>query len=292
MEEIKIEEINLETGQPIVSEDRENLDKKFTSETFTSFMNSLSDLLLNHDDFEYNIVRCASERMSDAFDISEHLDTDFISKQVIENIDLSDLASELEEHIDYDNLASKTVYEIDYGDLAAEVDSYIDYRSVAERIEESINFFSVAEGLLSDYDPDNSCTTGNAFTRAIARALEYMMENSEEEEFEVMQSLMNRNAIVVERTVDSDRNVVTETVLENNQQESSYEAALVQTGTDENGVAVMSEMKVPNDDFIYTLMKRIVNDLLSEYVSSFDTDPFMRIRMEAKAFDIYHEMKG
>lgn len=292
MEEIKIEEINLETGEPIVSENTENLDKEFTLETFNSFINSLSDLLLNHDDFEYNIVRSASERMSDAFDISEHLDTDFISKKVIENIDLSDLASELEEHIDYDNLASKTVYEIDYSDLASEVDDYIDYSHVAERVEDSIDFSSIAENLLRDYDPDNSCVTGTAFTRAIARALEHMMENSEQEEFEVMQFLMNRNAIVVEKTVDSNSNVVTESVLENNQQESSYEAALVQTGADENGVAVMSEMKVPNDDFIYDLMKRIVNDLLSEYVSSFDTDPFMRIRMEAKAFDIYHEMKG
>jgi len=62
--------------------------------------------------------------------------------------------------------------------------------------------------------------------------------------------------------------------------------------TDEDDKVENVEVNRPDDDFIYTLIKRIVNDLLSEYVSSFNTDPFMRIRMEAKAFDIYHEMKG
>jgi len=283
MEEIKIEEINLETGEPIVSENRENLDKKFTSEAFTSFMNSLSDLLLNHDDFEYNIVRSAAERVEDDFDIDKHLDTDELTISVQQNLDMYDLASSLQDYLDYSDMADKVIRELDFSEVASEARVYLN-------IEDDID--DRAYYLLNQYDPESTCSTGDAFTKAIAKALQYMMENSEEEEFEVMQFLMNRNAIVVEKTVDSDRNVVTETVLENNQQESSYEAALVQTGTDENGVAVMSEMKVPNDDFIYDLMKRIVNDLLSEYVSSFDTDPFMRIRMEAKAFDIYHEMKG
>lgn len=276
MEEIKIEEINLETGEPIVSDNTGN-------QTFTSFINNLSDLLLNHDDFNYNIVRSAAERVEDDFDIDKHLDTDELTISIQQNLDMYDLANSLQDYLDYSEMADKVIRELDFSEVASEAREYLN-------IEDDID--DRAHYLLNQYDPESTCSTGEAFTKAIAKALQYMMENSEEEEFEVMQFLMNRNAIVVEKTVDSDRNVVTETVLENNQQESSYEAALVQTGTDENGVAVMSEMKVPNDDFIYTLMKRIVNDLLSEYVSSFNTDPFMRIRMEAKAFDIYHEMKG
>lgn len=289
MEEIKIEEINLETGEPIMSENTENT-------TFTSFVNSLSDLLLNHDDFNYNIVRSAAERVDDDFDIDKHIDLDEVRINVQENLDMYDLANSLEDYLDYDEMANKVIRELDFSEVASETKAYLD---IEDDIDDRANY------LLNSYDPESTCSTGNAFTQAIAKALQYMMYNSEQEEFEVMQFLMNRNAIVVERTVDSDRNVVAETVVENNQQEDDYEvadlhvddndgyeAALVQTGTDENGVAVMSEMKVPNDDFIYNLMKRIVNDLLSEYVSSFDTDPFMRIRMEAKAFDIYHEMKG
>jgi len=276
MEEIKIEEINLETGEPIVSDNTGN-------QTFTSFINNLSDLLLDHDDFNYNIVRSAAERVEDDFDIDKHLDTDELTISVQQNLDMYDLANSLEDYLDYDEMANKVIREMDFSEVASETRAYLD---IEDDIDDRANY------LLNDYNPESTCSTGDAFTKAIAKALGYMMENSEEEEFEVMQFLMNRNAIVVEKTVDSDRNVVTEAVLENNQQESSYEAALVRTGTDENGVAVISEMKVPNDDFIYNLMKRIVNDLLSEYVSSFDTDPFMRIRMEAKAFDIYHEMKG
>jgi len=276
MEEIKIEEINLETGEPIVSDNTGN-------QTFTSFINNLSDLLLDHDDFNYNIVRSAAERVEDDFDIDKHLDTDELTISVQQNLDMYDLANSLEDYLDYDEMANKVIREMDFSEVASETRAYLD---IEDDIDDRANY------LLNDYNPESTCSTGDAFTKAIAKALGYMMENSEEEEFEVMQFLMNRNAIVVEKTVDSDRNVVTEAVLENNQQESSYEAALVQTGTDENGVAIISEMKVPNDDFIYNLMKRIVNDLLSEYVSSFDTDPFMRIRMEAKAFDIYHEMKG
>ena len=276
MEEIKIEEINLETGEPIVSDNTGN-------QTFTSFINNLSDLLLDHDDFNYNIVRSAAERVEDDFDIDKHLDTDELTISVQQNLNMYDLANSLEDYLDYDEMANKVIREMDFSEVASETRAYLD---IEDDIDDRANY------LLNDYNPESTCSTGDAFTKAIAKALGYMMENSEEEEFEVMQFLMNRNAIVVEKTVDSDRNVVTEAVLENNQQESSYEAALVRTGTDENGVAVISEMKVPNDDFIYNLMKRIVNDLLSEYVSSFDTDPFMRIRMEAKAFDIYHEMKG
>jgi hypothetical protein len=37
------------------------------------------------------------------------------------------------------------------------------------------------------------------------------------------------------------------------------------------------------------MTKRVVNELFNQYVPDFGTDPLMRIRLEAKAFDILNE---
>lgn len=261
MDEIKIEEINPITGESIVTEQPEE-------KAFSKFLNGLSDLLLEHNDFNYNIVRSAAERVTEDFDIDNHLDLDEITNYVQNNLDRYDLASDLEDYLDYDDIANKAIREMDMSEVAGEVRDYFS-------VEEEIN--SQAEKLLNDYDPSNGCTIGLEFTKAIARALQHMTENSENEDYEVIQFLMNRNAIVVERTVDSDRNVVEETVVENN------DANLTNPET-----FVPSEIPATNvQEHAIEALKRVVHEVFASYIPTYANDPYMKIRLETKAFDTF-----
>ena len=268
MDEIKIQEINPVTEEPIMSENTEQ-------KAFTSFINSLSDLLLEHDDFNYNIVRSAAERVNDDFDIDNHLDLDEITHHVQHNLDRYDLASDLEDYLDYDDIATKAIREMDMSEVASEVRDYFS-------VEEEIN--GQAEKLLNDYDPSNSCTIGLEFTKAIARALQHMTENSDNEDYEVIQFLMNRNAIVMERVVDSDRNVVEENIL----------AAEGEVFRNDDSNLTNPETFVPSQipatnvqEHAIEALKRVVHEVFASYIPTYANDPFMKVRLEAKAFDTF-----
>lgn len=266
--EITITEIDPNTGEPIMTEKPEE-------KAFTKFVSGLTDLLLEHDDFNYNIVRSAAERVTDDFDIEDHLDIDEVRIKVQENLDMYDLASDLEDYFDYDDIATKTIREMDMSEVASEVR---DYFSVEEEID------GYADKLLNDYDPTNGCGLGAAFTNAVAKAVTHMFENSEDENFEVMQFLMNRNAIVMERLVDSDRNVVEENIL----------AAEGETFRNDDNNLTDAENFVPSEipatnvqEHAIEALKRVVHEVFSSYIPSYANDPFMKVRLEAKAFDTF-----
>ncbi len=266
--EITITEIDPNTGDPIMTEKPEE-------KAFTKFLNGLSDLLLEHDDFNYNIVRSAAELVTDDFDIEDHFDIDEVRIKVQENLDMYDLASDLGDYLDYDDIATKAIREMDMSEVASEVR---DYFSVEEEID------SYADKLLNDYDPTNGCGLGAAFTNAVAKAVSHMFENSEDENFEVMQFLMNRNAIVMERVVDSDRNVVEENII----------AAEGQTFRNDDNNLTNPETFVPSEipatnvqEHAIEALKRVVHEVFASYIPTYNDDPFMKVRLEAKAFDTF-----
>ena len=156
-------------------------------------------------------------------------------------------------------MAEYVVREIDYSDLASEVRDYI-------TVEDDVY------NLLEQYDPTRNCSTGNAFTEAVKKAIAHL------------DSLSTAEPVVpenVEQTVavSEQESVEVPAVDSPNVSDSLVSQEFVFT----NGE------KAKLKDIGITMTKRVVNELFNQYVPDFGTDPLMRIRLEAKAFDILNE---
>jgi len=268
---------NYVEGSSITSQENEMTEEN-AADTMKSLQDVIADFVINTGGFK-NVVAAKVNDAIDDIDFGDHFDYQYVAEKVNENLDLREIASEVNDYLDLDDIASSVVHEIDYSELASNVSDYLDMDDISFNVRSDIDFNDAAFDLLNQYDPTRDCTTGDKFTEAVAKAIGYLIET---------------NALVIGRLRSYDAtvsNMTDEQVQEEVASNDGYEAALYQSGVAEDGVAIMSEMKIPNDDFIYNLLKRVVNDLVSQYVPTFNTDQFMRIRMEAKAFDIYHEMK-
>jgi len=268
---------NYTEGSSITSQENEMTEQN-VPDTMKSLQDIIADFVIKTGGFN-NLVESKVDDVIGDINFDDHIDYQHIAEKVNENLDLREIASEVNDYIDVDDLASSVVHEIDYSDLASNVSDYLDMDDISFNVRSDIDFNDAAFDLLNQYDPTRSCSTGDKFTEAVAKAIGYLIET---------------NALVIGRLRSYDAtvsNMTDEQVQEEVASNDGYEASLYQSGVAENGAAIMSEMKIPNDDFIYNLLKRVVNDLVSQYVPTFNTDQFMRIRMEAKAFDIYNEMK-
>jgi hypothetical protein len=269
---------NYVEGSSITSQESEMTEQN-VPDTMKSLQDVIADFVINTGGFKNVVAAKVNDAIGD-IDFGDHFDYQDVAEKVNENLDLREIASEVNDYLDLDDIASSVVHEIDYSELASNVSDYIDMDDISFNVRSDIDFNDAAFDLLNQYDPTRDCTTGDKFTEAVAKAIGYLIET---------------NALVIGRLRSYDAtvsNMTDEQVKEEAVSNDGHEAALYQSGVAEDGVAIMSEMKIPNDDFIYNLLKRVVNDLVSQYVPTFNTDQFMRIRMEAKAFDIYHEMKG
>jgi hypothetical protein len=84
----------------------------------------------------------------------------------------SDVASKVIENLDYGD--------IDYNEIVENIDIYeLRDKVIDENTMNNYNYSTIAEDLLIQYRPDNGCSTGNEFTRAIERAIVYIFENED-----------------------------------------------------------------------------------------------------------------
>jgi len=184
-----------------------------------------------------------------ASEIMDDLDYRDICDKVLEHLDIADLANDVIDNISYSDMAEYVVREIDYSDLASEVRDYIE-------IEDDVH------NLLDQYDPTRNCSTGNAFTKAVKKAIEYL------------NSVSAAEAVVLE---------IPDQMVAVPEQES------VEVPVVDSPVSFTNDEKAKLKDIGITMTKRVVNELFNQYVPDFGTDPLMRIRLEAKAFDILNE---
>jgi len=191
-----------------------------------------------------------------ASEIMDDLDYRDICDKVLEHLDIADLANDVIDNISYSDMAEYVVREIDYSDLASEVMDYIE-------VENDIH------NLLDQYDPTRNCSTGNAFTEAVRKAIEHL------------NSLSTAEPVVPE---NAEQTVAVP-------EQESVEVPVVDSPTvsDVSEVVITNGEKAKLKDIGITMTKRVVNELFNQYVPDFGTDPLMRIRLEAKAFDILNE---
>ena len=182
--------------------------------------------------------------------------------EVTVDIDTDDIVSEVIDSIDYSDIADTVMDKIDYDDIADEVvRNHLDYSDIASSVHEYIDVSDEAYNLLEQYDPTRNCSTGNAFTAAVKRAIEYL------------NSVSAAEAVVLE--------IPDQTVAAPEQE--SVEVPVV------DSPVITNDEKAKLKDIGITMTKRVVNELFNQYVPNFGTDPLMRIRLEAKAFDILNE---
>jgi len=191
-----------------------------------------------------------------ASEIMDDLDYRDICDKVLEHLDIADLANDVIDNISYSDMAEYVVREIDYSDLASEVMDYIE-------VENDVH------NLLDQYDPTRNCSTGNAFTEAVRKAIEHL------------NSLSTAEPVVPE---NAEQTVAVP-------EQESVEVPVVDSPTvsDVSEVVITNGEKAKLKDIGITMTKRVVNELFNQYVPDFGTDPLMRIRLEAKAFDILNE---
>jgi hypothetical protein len=202
--------------------------------------------------------------------ILEDIDYNKIVRAVNDDISYSDIAEVVwDEYLDADDIADKVEEKIDYSALADFVVDRLDMSDIASNVQEYIDFDEGALILLNQYDPGNTCSLGHAFTGAIADAIKHLVNTNHH----VIDLIRDWNPVVAEGD-------------DNRLEDKTIEPEMVTNGT------IVPEPQIVAEPDMYEVLKRVVNELISQYVSTFDSDPFMRIRMEAKAFDIYHEMKG
>jgi len=196
-------------------------------------------------------------------EIKVDIDTEDIVNEVIDSIDYGDIADVVMDKIDYDDIANNVVNDyISYSDLAEKVVQEIDYSDIASEVKDYIEVEDYVYNLLDQYDPTRNCSTGNAFTEAVKKAIEYLNSVSAAEAF-VLE--------ISEQTV-----AVPE--------QESVEVPVV-----DSPVSFTNDEKAKLKDIGITMTKRVVNELFNQYVPDFGVDPLMRIRLEAKAFDILNE---
>ena len=205
--------------------------------------------------------------------------------EVTVDIDTDDIVSEVMDSIDYSDLADTVIDRIDYDDIANEVArNHLDYSDIASSVNEYIDVSDEAYNLLASYTPGNNCALGAEFTGAIEKALKF---------------LVTADSHVIKMIKDYDPTVSNDDSNDNSEPvvvaQDNSETPAVETNTEtpqaENGPTPMDKLQVIANlrDANITVIKRIVNDLIGQYVNDFNTDPMMRIRMEAKAFDILNE---
>lgn len=201
------------------------------------------------------------------------------------DIDTDDIVSEVIDSIDYSDIADTVMDKIDYDDIASEVArDHLDYSEIASSVHEYIDVTDEAYNLLSSYKPGNNCPTGAEFTSAIEKALRYLIEVDSD----VILKIKNYDPTVS----NDDSNDGSEPVVV---AQDNSETPAVETNTEtpqtQNGPTPMDRLQTIAKlrDANVTVIKRIVNDLIGQYVNDFNTDPMMRIRLEAKAFDILNE---
>lgn len=208
--------------------------------------------------------------------VMDQLDYHKIAEYTLDDFDYDSVARTVyDEYIDIDDIVEKVNMELDYSDIASTVYGYIDMSEVASEVEQEIDIESTALSLLNQYKPGNGCSLGTAFTACISDALRYFVETNDS----VIDLIKNYDSTV------SNDDVEVNTV----ESQATVNDAIVTENTDS---PIVANQSISDDDNMYIVLKRIVNELLSSYVPTFNTDPFMRIRMEAKAFDMYNEMKG
>lgn len=93
------------------------------------------------------------------------IDYNDMAENISDYISISDIASRVEEDLNYDAIASMVVHEIDMDDLGQQASQYLEF-----------NVEDEAYGLLRNYNPENSCRTGEEFTDAIEKAIYYILK--------------------------------------------------------------------------------------------------------------------
>jgi len=202
-------------------------------------------------------------------EVTVDIDTDELTSEIMDNIDYSDIADTVMDKIDYDDIASNVIDNMSYSDMAEYVVREIDYSDLASEVRDYIEVEDDVRNLLDQYDPTRNCSTGNAFTEAVKKAIEYL------------NSVSAAEAVVLE---------IPDQIVAVPEQES-VEVPVVDSPTvsDVSEVVITNGEKAKLKDIGITMTKRVVNELFNQYVPDFGTDPLMRIRLEAKAFDILNE---
>ena len=202
-------------------------------------------------------------------EVTVDIDTDELTSEIMDNIDYSDIADTVMDKIDYDDIASNVIDNMSYSDMAEYVVREIDYSDLASEVRGYIEIEDEVYNLLDQYDPTRNCSTGKAFTEAVKKAIEYL------------NSVSAAEAVVLE---------IPDQIVAVPEQES-VEVPVVDSPTvsDVSEVVITNGEKAKLKDIGITMTKRVVNELFNQYVPNFGTDPLMRIRLEAKAFDILNE---
>lgn len=195
-------------------------------------------------------------------EVTVDIDTDELTSEIMDNIDYSDIADTVMDKIDYDDIASNVIDNMSYSDMAEYVVREIDYSDLASEVRDYIEIEDDVHNLLDQYDPTRNCSTGNAFTKAVKKAIEYL------------NSVSAAEAVVLE---------IPDQIVAVPEQES------VEVPVVDSPVSFTNDEKAKLKDIGITMTKRVVNELFNQYVPDFGTDPLMRIRLEAKAFDILNE---
>ena len=202
-------------------------------------------------------------------EVKVDIDTDELTSEIMDNIDYSDIADTVMDKIDYDDIASNVIDNMSYSDMAEYVVREIDYSDLASEVRDYIEIEDDVHNLLDQYDPTRNCSTGNAFTEAVRKAIEHL------------NSLSTAEPVVPE---NAEQTVAVP-------EQESVEVPVVDSPTvsDVSEVVITNGEKAKLKDIGITMTKRVVNELFNQYVPDFGTDPLMRIRLEAKAFDILNE---
>lgn len=205
-------------------------------------------------------------------EIKVDIDTDEIASEIMDDLDYRNVCDKVLEHLDIADLANDVIDNISYSDMAEYVVREIDYCDLASEVRDYITVEDDVYNLLEQYDPTRNCSTGNAFTEAVKKAIAHL------------DSLSTAEPVVPEN--------VEQTVAVPEQE--SVEAPVVDSPISSD-LPVSQQLIITNGekaklkDIGITMTKRVVNELFNQYVPNFGTDPLMRIRLEAKAFDILNE---
>lgn len=204
--------------------------------------------------------------------VMDEIDYDKIAESVLDDISYSDIAREVaDDYLDIDDIVEKVNRNIDYADLASEVSDYIDLDDISERVRSDIDLEDTAYDLLNSYTPANACSLGKKFTEAIADAIGYLIETDDD----VIARIRNYDPTVSNMTDEQVQEEVSSNV------EAPAETQV--TAEDETIPAVTIQ------DHCIEALKKVVSEVLSAYVPSLESDPYMRIRLEAKSFDTFTE---
>lgn len=227
-------------------------------------MGALGDLLLNNDDFTYQMMRQSCDYVNENIDLSE--------------VDASSLVSTLHEEIkdsvldelDYSRIVDSVHDDIDYREIARMVsDDYIDIYDIADRASEHIDGSNIAYELLREYSPTAICSTGQIFTATIKCAVEHLINTDSDFANIVRGNNQNTSVTAVEE--------INEIIDNGSDSELTDVENLIPSGIP----------AVTVQDHAIEALKRVVHEVLASYVPNYSSDPFMKIRVEAKSFDTF-----